>query len=455
MKATKNITEGNVYHNLLLYTIPLILSSVLSLTYSTIDGMIAGKCIGAFAMGSISATNSFHVLANALFVGIAEGFTIYASQLFGKGSFDAIKRGIVNMTWFVILMSLCLSLFVIVFCDPILDYLNVDPLLRADAKRYFLLYSMGYAAFCVNIFWSRTLQALGITSFSLYVSVMSAILNIGGNLLTVLVLDMGVAGLAVSTLVSALAAGAFYIVMLRKAFREMPTEQISYRLQFSVIRRSLRYAVPVAVQKMAFLGVSFVIAPSINALGAAATTGYGIANQLYNIGTMTIWSATSAFACYTGQCVGEGNTQKIRRGVRIGFEINGALLLPVVLGISLFAGPIVSLFFPGGYEGEAYTHAFRYARIYAPLIYVQLVDHILHAYIRALGHVGVVLGATLVGGVTRIAATFLLIPILHLEGAFVAEIISWGLDAVICLIVYAMRYRTDAQLSRELGLQEL
>ena len=69
-------------------------------------------------------------------------------------------------------------MFVIVFCDPILDYLNVDPLLRADAKRYFLLYSMGYAAFCVNIFWSRTLQALGITSFSLYVSVWAVVISL-------------------------------------------------------------------------------------------------------------------------------------------------------------------------------------------------------------------------------------------------------------------------------------
>ena len=455
MKATKNLTSGNVYRNLLLYTIPLIVSSVLSLTYTTIDSMIAGKCIDAFALGAISATSSFHVLINALFVGIAEGFTIYVSQLFGKGNFVAIKRGIVSMTWFVGLVAACVSGIVIAFCDPILQYLNIDPLLLAEAKRYFIIYTLGYVVFFVNMFWVRTLYALGITSFSLYISIMSAVLNVGGNLLTVLVFDLGVAGLAISTLVSSLAASVLYIVMLRRAFREMSTEALSYRFSFPLVRHTLRFSVPVAVQKMAFLGISFVIAPAINALGAAATTGYGVANQLYNIGTMTIWSATSAFSCYTAQCVGEGDTKKIRRGVRVGFEINCALLLPVALGISVLAGPIVSLFFPGGYEGEAFTHAFRYARIFVPLIYVQLVDHLLHAYIRALGRVGVVLAATLVGGATRIAATFALIPLLHLEGAFLAEVISWAVDAVICLIVYYRRYRTDEHLAREIGSREL
>jgi Na+-driven multidrug efflux pump len=218
-----------------------------------------------------------------------------------------------------------------------------------------VIYTLGYVVFYINMLWLRALYALGITSFSLYISVLSAVLNVGGNLLTVLVFDLGVAGLAISTLFSSLAASVCYLIILRRAFREMPTEELSHRFSGALVCRTLRFSMPVAIQKMAFLGISFVIAPAINALGAAATTGYGVANQLYSIGTMTIWAATSAFSCYTAQCVGEGDTKKIRRGVRVGLEINAALLLPVVLGISVLAGPIVSIFFPDGYEGEAYT----------------------------------------------------------------------------------------------------
>ena len=78
MKATKNLTEGNVYKNLLLYTVPLVASSVLSLSYSTIDGMIAGRFIGAFAMGAISATSAFNALIAAIFIGTQNVTRMYS-----------------------------------------------------------------------------------------------------------------------------------------------------------------------------------------------------------------------------------------------------------------------------------------------------------------------------------------------------------------------------------------
>ena len=288
MKATKNLTDGNAYRNMLLYTIPLVLSSVLSLSYSTIDGMIAGRFVGAFAMGAVSATSAFNAFVNALFIGISQGFAIYTSQLFGQKSYALIKKSIVSMTWVVGLLSILLSGLVLMFQGTILDFLNVDPTLRADTARYFSIYAIGYIVYFINLFLSTSLQALGISSFSLYVTLISAVLNVGGNLLTVLVFDMGVAGLALSTLVCALATSAIYFIILRKAFAEMPSEPISARFCPSTLRKSIGFTLPVSAQKMAFFGVGLIIAPMVNGLGAAATTAYGIANQIYSIGVMTL-----------------------------------------------------------------------------------------------------------------------------------------------------------------------
>ena len=92
MKIAKRLTEGNVYKSLMLYSLPLILSSVLSLAYSTVDGIIAGKFIGEYSLGAISAADSFATLFNSLFSGFCAGFAIYVSHLFGEGSFSAIKK---------------------------------------------------------------------------------------------------------------------------------------------------------------------------------------------------------------------------------------------------------------------------------------------------------------------------------------------------------------------------
>lgn len=448
MKKTKNLSEGNIYINLLVYSIPLILSSILSQAYSTVDSVIAGKFVDEFAVGAISATTSYDILFTSLVRGLAGGFSIYISQQFGRGNFGAIKRDIVGMTAFVSLIAVSVSVLSISFCTPIMDFLNIDPVLRSDAVTYFTIYNLGLVIFYINHLFVAVLHALGITAFSFYVSLISAILNIAGNLLAVVVFDMGIAGLALSTLISAMAASVVYVISLRRAFEEMPSEKISLRLDFSCVKTSLRYTLPHALQLLSFHGVTLLIAPAINILGADATTGYSIANQIYSLGTISLWAYASAFGCYTGQCVGGKDVGKIRQGVRVGFWMNCAIVFPFVMAIVIFAKPFAALFFPSDYTGRALEYAIRYAKIFFPFIYVQLIGHFFHTYMRSLGRVSVVLLITLLGSTVRVVGALMLIPVLGLDGTFIAQILSWAVDAVVCSVIFFYRYRTEEHLLR-------
>ena len=267
LKITKNLTEGNIYKNYWMYALPLICSSLLSSIYSTVDAVIAGRFISEHALGAISATSSFDVLLNAFINGFSGGFSIYISQLFGRKAYGTIKQDAVHMTMFMGGVAVVISILAILFRDEIIAYMNVDPIIREDATLYFVLFSAGYIFTFVNRILMRTLYALGVTSFSIYVSLGSAILNIGGNLLAILVLDMGVAGLALSTVLSIFAATLFYLYMIRKAFAELKCDQVDYRFRFAGIRRSARYTIPIAVQKMAFHVTGIFIAPAVNGLG--------------------------------------------------------------------------------------------------------------------------------------------------------------------------------------------
>ena len=446
MTFTKNMTEGNIYRSFLIYSVPLLISSLLSQAYSSIDAVIAGKFISENALGAISATGSYDLLLFALFNGFAAGFGIYIAQQFGKGDFLSVKQDIISNGIFVSSLSLLLGIVSVIFRNSIMDYLKVDPLLREDAEIYFIIYALGYALPYVNMLLVQALYALGCTSFSLYVSFIAAMFKICGNLLSVLVLDAGVAGLAVCSVLSNLAATVCYLLLLRKVFKELKTERIKRIFQFTGIRHSLRYAVPAAVQQVAFHGVGLLIAPSVNALGAAATTAFNISTRLYNIGTLSLWAVSNAFTCYTSQCVGKGDHQKIPQGIKTGFLLNCLMMIPFAFLPAIFARPFTSIFFPAGVTGEAYEYAVRYASIYLPFIYVQLVGHVLHAYMRSLGSVNTVLGITIVCSIIRVASTIWLVPMLHLEGAFIGQIISWAIDAVISVFIVCRYFRTPEQL---------
>lgn len=448
MKFTKDMTKGNIYRSFLLYAIPLLISSVLSQAYSTIDAVIAGKFISENALGAISATGSYDLLLYSLFNGFAAGFGIYIAQQFGKGDFTAVKQDVVSNGIFIAAITLMISVFSVAFRSPILDYLKVDPVLREDAETYFVIYTMGYMLPYLNFLLVQALYALGCTSFSLYVSFIAAAFKIVGNLLSVLVLDLGVAGLAFVSILSNGAATVCYILLLRKAFRELPSDKKSFGFCFSGIRHSLRYALPAAVQQVAFHGVGMLIAPSVNALSAAATTGYNVSNRIYELSTVSLWSVTNAFTCYTAQCVGKGDTKKIPGGLKAGFILNIVALLPFIILFGVLAKPITSIFFPAGFTGDAYQYAVRYTVVFLPFVYVQLVGHILHSYMRSLGSVNTVLGITIVCSAIRVAATVWLVPVMHIDGAFMGQIISWAVDALISVAIVVLFYRTQPQLRR-------
>lgn len=448
MKLTRNMTQGNIYKSFLLFSVPLLFSMILSKAYSTIDAVIAGKFISENALGAISATGSYELLLNSLFSGFAAGFGIYIAQQFGKGDYGIVKQDIVSMGIFISVVAVTISLVSILCRNPIMDYLKVDPILRADAETYFVIFTMGYFLSYLNLLLAQVLYALGISSASLLVSFISAAVKIGGNLLSALVLDLGVAGLAFFTVLSSAATTVCYLVILRKAFKELQSEKVPFRFRIACVKNSLKYTLPAAVQQAAFHGVGLLIAPSVNGLGAAATTGYNVSNRIYELSTVSLWSITSAFNCYTAQCVGKGDYKKIGKGVKTGFILNCGILLPFVLVTMLFARPVASIFFPADFTGNAYDYAVLYTSVWLPFVYVQLVGHMLHSYMRSLGRVNVVLWITLLVSAVRVASTILLVPAMHIEGAYLGQVISWAVDAVVSIGIVFCLYRTQEQLKK-------
>ncbi len=454
MKITKDLTTGNIWRNFILYNLPLLASSLLSSAYSTVDAMIAGKFISEHALGAINATSSFEMIFHALFIGFAAGFSVYVALLFGQKNYTRMKSDIVQILMLVAAVTVVISTCSILLRNPIMDYLKVDPILRRDAETYFVIYTSGYIITYINFILVQTLYALGVTSVSFYVSMLSAVLNIGGNLLTVLVLNMGVAGLALSTLVSAACATVVYVVMLRRAFRELPSDKISYRFRFANIRRSLRYTLPAALQQLAYHGVGFLIAPSINGLGADATTGYTVANRVNNICSNSFWSGAGALGCHTSQCVGAGKPEKIRKGLWVNLWICVGVLAPMMLVAMVFAKPITAVFFPAGYTGIAFQYAVRFLTFYLPFLFVNMVGHLLHSYLRGLGAMNVVMVVSLIGSAVRFAFTLLLTPTMGMDGIYTAWVLGWFADTGISLVLFLLRYRTHKHILRAIGMKE-
>ena len=112
------------------------------------------------------------------------------------------------------------------------------------------------------------------------------------------------------------------------------------------------------------------------------------------------------------------------------------------------AEPIAAIFFPTGFEGMALDYAVRYVKIFMPFLVIQMADHILHAYLRSLGGVSAVFIISLFGSVVRAVTTFVMVPAMGMDGVYLSQIISWGADLFLTMILYLWRYRTEEHVKK-------
>lgn len=441
--GAKNMTEGSLPRNFLSYAIPLIFASLLSQAYSTVDAVIAGKFVSATALGAIGATSSFFTMVNTAFAGFAVGFAVYNARLFGQGELARLKRDTVSVLIFMGGVGLFVGLLCFLFRGALFTALRVDPVLWAEAETYFTVTVLGYPLLVLNFAFVQILYGLGVTGFSLIATALSAVLNVGGNLVAVLGLGMGVEGLAAASLLSTAAVLVLYGVKLRRVFRAMPTGG-RLPLSFSCILTSLRYSLPTCLQQMTMYLSGLLVAPEVNALGACATTGFSVAMRFYDLSAQSYQNSSKPLAVYTAQCIGAGREEKIPRGLLWGLFQGALLMAPFILVSALWAEPLAALFFREGDKGESMALAVDFARRFLPFLFINMVNNLGHAFLRGMGSMKLLLLSTAVGSVSQVLATKLLAPALGMEGVYLGLVIAWGTEAVFFLVLYLLRYRTPA-----------
>lgn len=444
----RDLTKGNIYKSFILFAVPLILSGVLSQAYSILDTVIAGKFLGQDGIAAIGATSHAISLISSVFWGFGGGLGIYIAKLFGAKDFRKLKSDIYNVVLILLAALLLCSLLLLIFRNGLLELLNVEASIRKDAEIYFCIYMAGFFTIILSNTFSHIMNALGASSFPFYMSLISAVLNILGNILSVTVLDLGITGIALASVLAAVVVDLCYMIKIKSCLKELGVDRQEYRLDLSSIRHVVRYGGPVALQQTAMYISAFLISPIVNGFGAAATASYTVVMRIYNINASIYQSSSKTLSNYAAQCVGAGKYDKIRKGLFVGLLQSVIFVFPVVLCCSIFAKPVCALFFPSGYAGEALDYAVLFARVYLPFILLNLINNLFHSFFRGIAAMRFLIVATVLGSVIRFIASFAFSSLWGLEGVYIGWAVSWLAEALFMLAVYLLKFRTTPMLQR-------
>ncbi len=331
-----DMCTGSLFGKMLLFTIPLIVSSLLQLFFNTADMIVAGKFAGPTALASISGTGSLTNLIVNLFIGLSVGANVCVAKYYGQNSTKDVSETVHTAVVVSVISGIFLAAFGFIMARPLLKLMDTPDTVIDGAVTYMRIYFLGMPVILLYNFTSAILRAVGDTKRPLYYLMIAGVINVFLNLFFVIVLGIGVAGVAIATVASqAVSAG----LVLHALF----TYDGCLRLEWSKLKihpkklgQMVRVGLPAGIQGSFFSISNVLIQSSINSFGDMAMTGNAAAQNIEGYVYVGMNSFHHTTLSFTSQNYGGGKYDRIKRVV-----LNG-LMFATFAG--LFLGTLAYVF---------------------------------------------------------------------------------------------------------------
>lgn len=432
----RNLTVGNINKNFLFFSIPLILSSVLSSSFTLINSAIAGAYLGDNGLAAVGCCSTFiSLISTGILAGYTVGNSIRVAMLFGSGNNDGIKSNYRFNQLFLAASTLVLAIVVFLCSDFILDLLNVETAIYDAAKKYMVITFFGLFIGKINENTMYTLNALGVTSVTVYVSILNAVATIIGNIVSVTILNWGVVGIALSTIFANVIVYVFYTFKMNVCFKEMGVYKSKVKLSFRELKDGAKYTVPSMAQQLSIYAANFIISPAINALGSGAIAGNSIATQIRGYIGCVYHGSARTLCNFSAQCVGGKKISLIRKGVKIGLAQGALFTAPIVFALMLFPTPVASLFFKEA-TSEGLEVTVTYLRYHLIFVFLHVFVNVFHSFFKGIGKAKLLLVLTVIGSVSQAVFGVIFMNYYGVYGIYIGWALAWLLEGTLIGIMY-------------------
>lgn len=198
----QNMTTGSPMKIILGFSIPLLFGFLFQQFYSLIDTMIVGRCLGVDKLAAVGATGSINFLIIGFCMGVCNGFSIPMAQRFGAKDYRAMRSFMMNSVYLSIVFAVVMTILTVILCMPILKLMSTPENIIDDSYSYIVIIFIGIPVTYLYNLVSGFIRAMGDSRTPVYFLLMSSILNIGLDLLFILVFKLDVAGAAIATVLS-------------------------------------------------------------------------------------------------------------------------------------------------------------------------------------------------------------------------------------------------------------
>lgn len=464
-----NMLTDKPGRSLLFFALPMILGNLFQQFYTTVDSIIVGQFVGEDALAAVGASYSLTTVFIMIAIGGGIGASVITSQYLGAGLYRKMKTSVSTALITFLVLSLVLSVIGLLGNRAILIGLNTPGNILSDAVLYLEIYFLGLPFLFMYNILSSIFNALGNSRTPLYLLIFSSLLNIGMDLVMVQIFHLGVAGVAIATVIAqGLSAVISFCLLLRllgtyrdeantktvnaeegkaeadsteangtEARKAEETDAGKRKLyDFAMLGNMIKVAIPSMVQQ-SIVSIGMLLVQSVvNGFGSSVLAGYTAGMRIESICIVPMIATGNAVSTFTAQNLGAGQPERVRKGYVAGVRMVAAFAVLTCLILTVFHGPIINAFLEEGSDAAAFATGNDYLTFIAFFFVCIGMKAITDGVLRGAGDVVVFTLANLINLGIRVSFAFGFAGVIGVEAVWFAVPMGWTTNFVISFIRY-------------------
>ena len=383
MNKTKDLTTGNIYINLITFSLPILMGYLFQNLYNSVDSAIVGRFVGKAALGAVTSSATISNVIVGFFTGLATGVTVIISRYFGARNYEKLHKSIHTSIMFSIISGVAMALIGQVISPLLLKAVNCPADVYEHAVTYLRLYLFGCIFTSVYNVSSSVLRSVGDSHSPFIYLVISSVVNIVLDYVLVAIVGMGVSGVGIATIVSQL------VSCVLVYFRLVGTDDV-YKLTVSelkidgkILKELINVGLPAAFQTCLISLSNVFIQRYVNMFNSDAIAGVGAAQKVDNFSSMPSQSIGLAITTYVSQNLGAGKPERVREGIKVAIIITLASIAMIAIPSYIFAKPLVEIF---NTEPEVVRYGVDMVHAILPLYFLLGLNSVYSGVVRGFGH---------------------------------------------------------------------
>ena len=337
-----DMTQGSITKHIITFAIPLLAGNLFQQLYNTVDTWVVGNYVSNEAFSAVGTVGPIINMLIGFFMGLSSGAGVVISQYYGAGRHDKVQETVhtaIMMTLILAVLFTGLGIFLIPY---MLELMKMPPEVIPEATTYLTIYFGGVVGLMLYNIGAGILRAVGDSQRPFYFLVICAVTNTVLDLFFVLVLHMGVEGVALATVLSQGISAVLVLALLIRSDICIKLTLSKLRIHWDMLKKIIAVGIPASIQMCITSFSNIFVQSYINYFGADCMSGWTAYNKIDMLIFMPMQSIALASTTFVGQNLGKNQVDRARKGVRNATLLALGATVMMMIPVVIFAPPIVA-----------------------------------------------------------------------------------------------------------------